>query len=188
MNDIRKIIVPGFKGSGPEHWQSIWASSMDNTSIMEVGDWDKPCLDEWIDALNNEIKQCPSNYILIAHSLGCILVAHWISSNIDERMRGVMMVAPADVDLPEYTPDAVRGFSPLPRNPLNTNCVVVTSSNDPNLSVKRASAFAASWGGQEIKIGYKGHINAASGIGEWEEGKQILSSLIIRATNNDGTA
>ena len=53
----------------------------------------------------------------------------------------------------------------------------MASSNDPFVTVVRAQAFATAWGSEFLMIGEAGHINGASGLGDWPEGLVLLRSL-----------
>jgi predicted alpha/beta hydrolase family esterase len=50
----------------------------------------------------------------------------------------------------------------------------VTSTTDQWVSEARAQQFAEAWGSELITIGDAGHINAASGHGDWPEGLALL--------------
>ena len=86
------------------------------------------------------------------------------------------MVAPSDIDAPQYTFPA-KGFDPIPLDKIDFPTIVVASTNDPWVSLDKAEFFAEIWGSEFIKIGKAGHINAASGYGQWEEGLEILERL-----------
>jgi predicted alpha/beta hydrolase family esterase len=43
--------------------------------------------------------------------------------------------------------------------------------------LERAEFFAHSWGSRLSKIANAGHINAASGYGDWPDGEQWLAEL-----------
>ncbi|ASU36437.1 alpha/beta hydrolase [Mucilaginibacter xinganensis] len=55
--------------------------------------------------------------------------------------------------------------------------IVVASTNDYYVTYERATLFAESWGADLVNIGDAGHINVASGFGEWNEGLEILKWL-----------
>ena len=59
----------------------------------------------------------------------------------------------------------------------NFKSIVVTSSNDEWVTLERAEFFAENWGSEFINIGNAGHINAASGFGEWPKGLEILKKF-----------
>jgi predicted alpha/beta hydrolase family esterase len=65
----------------------------------------------------------------------------------------------------------------MPLRKLPFRSVVVTSIDDPYVTVERAEFFAHSWGSRLIKIARAGHINAASGYGPWSDGEQWLAEL-----------
>jgi uncharacterized protein len=55
--------------------------------------------------------------------------------------------------------------------------VVVASTDDPYVSVARATEFAEAWGSRLTLIGDAGHINGASGHGPWPDGEAMLFEL-----------
>jgi hypothetical protein len=71
----------------------------------------------------------------------------------------------------------VHGFAPLPRARLPFRAIVVASSDDPWCALDRTRAWAADWGAEFHDIGPHGHINAASGLGDWPQGKAWLADL-----------
>ena len=169
------LILPGIGNSGPEHWQSLWEKA--NPSIVRVQqrDWDHPSCVEWLDVLENSVARVGPNVVLVAHSLACVLVAHWVvRTNI--RIKGALLVAAPDPDGANFPKEAV-GFSPLPLKPLTFPSIVVASTNDPYGSVEFAKIAASVWGSRFVNIGLAGHINAKSGLGAWNEGFSLLQQL-----------
>ncbi|MNY40987.1 Alpha/beta hydrolase family protein [compost metagenome] len=117
--------------------------------------------------------------ILIAHSLGCITVAHWASQaplNLLRRVRGALLVAPADVERPACAP-ALRNFAPIPQHLLPFPSQVVSSDNDAAVSAPRAMQMARAWGAEAGILAGAGHINVKSGHQRWEQGFAYLYRL-----------
>jgi predicted alpha/beta hydrolase family esterase len=85
-------------------------------------------------------------------------------------------VAPSDPEAAKF-PSGTTGFAPMPLVRLPFPSVVVASSNDPFVTVSRAQTFATAWGSEFVMIGEAGHINGASGLGDWPEGLAFLRSL-----------
>jgi hypothetical protein len=56
--------------------------------------------------------------------------------------------------------------------------IVVASENDEYVSLERATQFARAWGGRLVNIGPLGHINSASGLGDWPRGRALLNELL----------
>jgi predicted alpha/beta hydrolase family esterase len=176
---VPAIIVPGLGGSEPEHWQSRFERSLSRAMRVSGIDWDRPRLSAWIDALLRAIETQP-NSVLIAHSLGCALIAHAALRYPYLAVAGVMLVAPADVDASPAIPDSVSSFAGVPQRPLPFPSLVIASTNDPYMAAGRARTFASAWGAQLVNIGACGHINVASGFGDWPEGRRILRDFTGR--------
>jgi predicted alpha/beta hydrolase family esterase len=170
------LILPGYADSGPDHWQSHWERADPTCRRVVQDDWLLPRLADWQAALEREVAQCAAPPVLVAHSLGCALVAHW-ASRPGAAARGALLVAPADVDSPDHTPDEVRNFSPIPLAPLPFPSIVVASTGDPFVTLGRASAFARAWGSRLVTLDRAGHINADAGFGPWPEGRLLLEEL-----------
>lgn len=176
---IRYLIVPGWQGSPEDHWQSHWQRSLPNSARVEQRDWLTPQRHDWVQALEQAIAAEPSPVILIAHSLGCVTVAHWAaqaSPTLLRRVRGALLVAPADVERPGCSP-ALVNFAPVPMQPLPFATQVVSSDNDPAVSVPRALDMAQAWGAEAGLLSAAGHINVKSGHQRWEQGFAYLYRL-----------
>lgn len=170
------LIVPGLNGSGPDHWQSHWEACLPNAVRIVQSDWERPQLVPWIDALMAGIAANPGA-ILVAHSLGCALVANAVKADPAIDVAAAMLVSPSDVDWIDHIEDPLRDFAPMPlcRFPFRT--IVVASRDDPYVRFERAEFFACEWGAELADVGVKGHINAESGLGDWPEGQAILQRL-----------
>jgi predicted alpha/beta hydrolase family esterase len=144
-------------------------------------DWDRPQLEVWLATLDKALDEASEPAVLIAHSLGCALVVHAAARRRARGIRAALLVAPADVDSPMHTPSETRSFAPLPRAPLGFPATVVASDDDPYMTSARARAFAMAWGAELVDAGRAGHLNAASGLGDWTAGLGYLDALVRRA-------
>ncbi len=177
------LIIPGLGGSGEEHWQSYWLAAFPQARKLVQDNWQEPRLDQWLQRLQEALLAIDSPTLLVAHSLGVSLVLHWaVSAHPDARVKGALLVAPADVDSPGHTPEVTRNFAPMPVEKLPFPSIVVASENDPYVSLPRAKYFAQAWGSELVNVGRKGHINAQSNVGPWEEGMIILQTLLQKST------
>ena len=171
------FILPGLGNSGPDHWQSLWEASDPRLRRVTQRDWDHPELSEWLETLQQHIAACQTPPVLVAHSLACALVAHWVE-RFGKGVRAALLVSPSDVDSPTRTPPETRSFSPIPLLHFPFPSIVVASTNDPYVELDRAEFFARSWGSRFVIVPQAGHINASSGLGEWEEGNKLLQELL----------
>src|SRR5262245_5536541 len=71
------LTVPGLNNSGPAHWQTLWEQRLSDCRRVELGMWDKPHRNTWVNKLNLAIRTADRPVVLAAHSLGCIAVAWW---------------------------------------------------------------------------------------------------------------
>ena len=186
-SNIHYLTVPGLASSGPKHWQTIWEKQHpDLFTRVEQDNWDLPVRTDWVEKLQIYVKSLTQPTILVAHSLGCITVAHWAKTYFSPLIKAALLVAPADAELSERL-NFVEGFTPIPTIKLPFQSLTVASTNDIYASIARSEQFSNNWGSEFINIGAKGHINASSGFGAWEEGKIVLNELtnaVIKTSNN----
>jgi predicted alpha/beta hydrolase family esterase len=180
---VRYLIIPGWQGSPADHWQQHWHASLPNSDWLEQADWMNPRREDWVAALDRAIAQTSKPTVIIAHSLGCITVAHWAEQapvHLLRRVQGALLVAPADVERANR-PAALADFAPVPRTLLPFPSQVVASDNDPAATVARALDMARDWGAEAGILTGAGHINVKSGHHRWEQGFAYLYRLQNRA-------
>lgn len=182
----RVLVIPGWQNSGPRHWQTIWEQKNPILLRVQQRDWEFPRREWWLQRISEEVRQAPGPIVFVAHSLGCIAVAHWCQLAPAEvgKIKGALLVAPADLDR-EDAPSETKDFAPVPQRLLPFPSIVVASSNDPFCSMDRAQALARNWGSRLVDIGPAGHINGDSGLGDWPEGKRLLTHLVQGVGNGD---
>lgn len=176
---LNYLIVPGWHGSPERHWQSHWQQQLPNAFRVEQDNWQQPQLADWVNALARKIDELPGEVILIAHSLGCITVAHWsrmAEAQTLSRIRGALLVAPADVERVDC-PRELTGFAPIALERLPFASLLVGSTSDRAASAERALEFAADWGADALILERAGHINIESGHTKWEQGFAFLYQL-----------
>lgn len=169
------LILPGIGNSGPLHWQSVWENNNPDFRRVRQNDWDNPVRHNWVAALEAAVRESGPQTIPVAHSLGCLTLAHW-AATVHAPVRAAMLVAVPDPESPAFPKTAV-GFDNIPLKPLGFNSLVVVSSDDVFGSVAHAQKCAAAWESRLVNIGTKGHINAQSNLGSWQEGVALLQTL-----------
>jgi predicted alpha/beta hydrolase family esterase len=174
------IVLPGYMNSGVGHWQTRWEARYPGFSRVPMRDWDHPVCDEWCDTLDAAVAAAKAPVLLAAHSLGCLTVASWAARHASPdalaKVVGALLVAVPDPAGPGFPADAA-GFDAVPMSKLRFPSIVVASTDDPYGGVPFSQACAAAWGSRWENIGPRGHINADSGLGDWEEGQRWLASM-----------
>lgn len=169
------LLVPGYTNAGPEHWQSYIENKYSNTLRIEQDDWNSPS-ELWVEKINNTINSLDSDLILLGHSCGAVAVAQWASKYQVDKVRALILVAPADVES-ENAIKPIITQRPLPTDKILYKSLVIFSENDQHLSEKRARHLAKIWGSATHLIPGAGHIHTAAGYGEWEEGEKIIEEF-----------
>lgn len=180
LADLDVLVLPGWRNSGPAHWQTHWEARFPEWRRVEQDNWNYPKREDWVASLDRAIARSSRPVLLVAHSLGCITVAHWAASRRGGQVAGALLVAPADVERATVA-GSLRGFAPLPRSPLPFPTLVVASDNDPACSLWRAAELAADWRAGFHVLPGSGHINADSGLGDWDAGLVLLRDWLDTA-------
>jgi uncharacterized protein len=199
---MHTLILPGWQNSGPGHWQSIW-QAQHGYQRVEQHDWMHPLRGDWITRLeeyllsineqsNEQIyridaKNPNKKIILVAHSLGCHLVAAWAAlSKQTHLIQGALLVAPPDAQRDDFPHEMKSWRYPvLQKLPFPSVCVI--SSNDPFCEHEQGRAMANAWGSELIEIGERGHINADSALQDWPQGQALLARLAYKSDRLDSS-
>jgi|SRR6185437_4981876 predicted alpha/beta hydrolase family esterase len=172
---VPTVIVHGWQGSGPGHWQSWLAGRLREAGrevrYPELPDADTPQLAAWLDALRTTLTGLPDDgFDVVAHSLGAVLWLHHVATPNDApRAARVALVAPPS---PHTAIAEIAGFFPPPLDidvvrHAADGTVLVGADDDPYTPEGLGAAY-----GLPLKIattvveGGK-HLNDESGYGEW---------------------
>ena len=172
------LLLPGWQNSGPTHWQSRW-EALHGFERVEQDDWLWPRRGDWMARLD-EVVQRPGDapVVLVAHSLGCQLVAAWAAHSAHtRRVKAALLVSPPDTERDDMPPNLFN-WRPIVRQRLPFPSLAVISLDDPYSSAERGRGFAADWGSACVEVEHAGHINGDSGLGDWPEGFAWLERLI----------
>lgn len=193
--DIDIVMVPGWSGSGPDHWQSRWQRNLPNTTRVEQDDWVNAQKDRWVGALIKSLATLQRPTILVGHSLGVITAVHTAQKLPKGMVTAAFLVAPADVENADQWPETeghrldtvASGFAPIPTSPLPFPTTLIASANDPYCAFDRAEHFANAWHADLIDAGPLGHINVESGNGPWPEGLLKFGKFLQRLSAAQAT-
>jgi predicted alpha/beta hydrolase family esterase len=184
------LIVPGLNNSGPDHWQTRWEAQLPDCERVELGMWNDPHRNTWVNKINLAVHRAGRPVILVAHSLGCHAVAWWAEyeqAAYGNPVVGALLVAPPDVERAGVDERLAR-FAPAPRRALPFPSFLAASENDPYASLRVARGLANDWGATFAYAGSIGHINADSGIDDWAFGQLLLAQLLREHRTRRGTA
>ena len=184
------VIVPGLRGHVEDHWQSRLAAKRPEAVVVPAFGRDKRDLQGRVADLQKVISQATAPVTIVAHSAGVLTTLHW-SRLHDLPVRGALLATPPDLARPlppEYpTLDQLEesGWLPIPQSRLPFPSIVAASTNDALGCVENVRAFAQAWGSRFIDVGPVGHLNPASGHGEWPGAEALLHVLAGMATTDE---
>lgn len=179
------LIVTGLRDHVEDHWQTHLERKLSSVrKVVSVPplETDKLSCAARVAAVQQAIEIIEGPLIVVAHSAGVIMMVHWAQKHT-RKLEGVLLAAPPDFESPlpagYPTPDALQanGWLPVPRHALPFRSVVAASTNDPLATLDRVTQMASDWGSELVNVGAVGHINPASGFGEWLLAEQLIQSL-----------
>jgi predicted alpha/beta hydrolase family esterase len=184
------LIVPGLRDAVAQHWQTLLeaplrAAGRAVAAVQPMGREDLDCATR-VAAIERTAIAIAGPLIVVAHSGGCITVAHW-ARQTRRAIAGALLAAPADFEtpMPEGYPTLAAlqagGWLPVPRERLPFRSIVAVSRNDPLCRFERAAELARSWGSRLDDLGDVGHLNPASGFGTWPQAEQYIGELSAAA-------
>ncbi len=184
------LILPGWQNSDATHWQSRWEAVYGDKRV-EQHDWVRPLRGDWSARLEEEVLVAPKPVVLVAHSLGCILVAAWAAHSLNTaKVRAAFLVAPGDLERDDLR-QMIPGWAPIVRRPLPFPALLVAAGNDPYCTAERSREMAADWGARFVSAdaselgGLGGHLNGESGLGDWTPGRLLLTELISESIRKE---
>jgi uncharacterized protein len=176
------LIVPGLRDQVAEHWQTLLCARRPGArSVPPMGRENLDCAAR-IRAIEREAQAIEGPLIIVAHSAGCLMLAHW-ALRTKRKVRGALLATPPDFERPMPagypTMEALKigGWLPVPRARLPFASVVALSHNDPLCSITRATELALDWNSRLVDLGLVGHLNPASGFGEWPQAEHLIDEL-----------
>jgi predicted alpha/beta hydrolase family esterase len=179
MPALRVLLLPGWLDSDAAHWQSRWEHLHGDRRVTQ-DDWQWPKRGDWMARLEEVLLEDDLPAVLVAHSLGCHLVAAWAAhSQHTARVKAALLVALPDVERADMPPQ-LAPWCPIVRSRLPFPSTAVVSSDDPYCAPERAAEMAAQWGSELVSVGDLGHINGESGVGDWPQGRALLNALLQR--------
>ena len=136
--------------------------------------------------MEREAQAIEGPMIIVAHSAGTIMVAHW-AARTRRHVTGALLAVPPDFERPMPagypTVDQLRGggWLPLPRQRLPFPSIVAASRTDPLASYERVAELSSDWGSSLVNLGPVGHLNPDSGFGHWAGAHHWINRLAAQA-------
>jgi predicted alpha/beta hydrolase family esterase len=169
------LILHGYEGSGPAHWQSWLADRLrragEDVAYPDLPDPEAPRLPAWRAALEDALRALPGEPVVLCHSLACIL---WLHHCADRPRHGgaaerVLLVAPPSA---RAGVDALLPFFPVPLDPARIAAAAretrIVCAADPYCPEGAEALYGDPLGLPVDRLPDRaGHINVEAGFGPW---------------------
>ncbi len=180
------LIVPGLRDAVASHWQTLLATRLraQGQPVCEVAPMGRTDLDcaARVAAIEAAAASIAGPIVIVAHSGGCVMLAHW-ARQTRRAVCGALLAVPPDFErpMPAGYPTVAEldeaGWLPLPRQALPFRSIVAASRNDPLAEFDRAAEMARDGGAGLVDLGQVGHLNPASGYGDWPGADDFIATL-----------
>jgi len=183
MTAATVVLVPGLRGHVEDHWQTRLAATLPQVRTVPPLGRDEPSLTARVTLLDQIVEDVDGPVVVVAHSAGVLVTVHWAATSAGTSVVGALLATPPAfaAELPPEYPSVRRlrdnGWLPVPRRPLPFPSILATSTDDPLGNPVRLRALANAWGSREHSLGAVGHLNGASGYGDWPEAGELIRQL-----------
>jgi predicted alpha/beta hydrolase family esterase len=173
----RFLILHGWQGSGPDHWQTWLAGRLEargeRVQYPALPDPDTPVPGAWGSALHDELAAlagADGERVVVCHSLGGVVWLREAAGVVPEhRVDRVVLVAPP---CPAGVPAALQGFFPVDTGPGAVAAAagatrIVCADADPYCPEGAATRWARPLRLPLDLVPGGGHLNPDAGLGPW---------------------
>ncbi len=168
------VILHGWYGSGPEHWQTWLAGRLaadHEVRYPMLPTPDTPLLAAWLAAFDETTAGLPADgYDLVCHSLAVLLWLHRVARGpLAPRPARVLLVAPPT---PRLTVPELAGWAPAPLDAgavrqAAGGTILVCADDDPNCPEGAALAYGRPLKLPTTVLPGAAHLNPEAGYGPW---------------------
>jgi predicted alpha/beta hydrolase family esterase len=182
------FIVHGENSSPEDHWFSWLAQQVKDVhgvaKLVFLPDADIPEFDLWQQALDMQMSNLNEHSIVIAHSLGCLAVAHYLSQHLNHQKIEALICVAGFKSVPLHKPE-LNSFiqqATLQSRVLHRQLVhriILFSNNDPVVTPPLALQFGYFMNAQLLEVKQAGHFTQQDGFSEFALLQQILQPLML---------
>lgn len=160
------LILHGWEGSGPGHWQTWLAGRLrgngEHVAYPDLPDADAPLLEPWLEALEGELDALHGDITVLCHSLACLLWLHHLDRGGAQAARLLLVAPPA-----EQPP--LASFFPVPFPRVEGDARLAYSDADSFCPEGADELYGKPLGLPVDLLPGAGHVNTDAGYGVWPD-------------------
>lgn len=159
------VYIPGPYTSNGARWIEERASRFGSFHVLCPVAIGPPNRSLYVKAMEREVAKYPDGSVwVVAHDLGCHVVAHWAA--VTQRyLAGAFLVAPPDIRTYE-SKGLTNGFWPHATKPFHFPSMVVMANNDKKCALQVGHSYASSWKSQFVNVGPMGNSLANGAVAQ----------------------
>ena len=173
------LLIPD-RDDGADDWMAIWERENAEIRRIDLGMWENPHRNTWVNKINLAIERAGRPVVLVARGLACVAVAWWAEFEqpaFGDPVRLALLVMPPDVSRPGADPRLAR-FTSCPRQPLPFRSFLAAGSRRPGAEQDSLRALALDWGSAFIADAFLGEGGLVEGARHWPSGRALLGHIL----------
>lgn len=166
------LLVPA-RPLTPGHWMGRWLSWSEDCQLVELGLWDEPHRNTWVNKLNLAIRRADRPVVIVTDDIAALALAWWVEFEdvgAESPVIGAFMVNPPNVDLPGADSRLAR-FGAAPRRELPFTSFLVSDLGGSIEHQRALIRLARDWGSCPVCDDTRGG---------WAGGWMLLQSVLGR--------
>lgn len=163
------LLVPGTPIAGG-HWMNRWLGWSEHCRIVELGLWDEPHRNTWVNKLNLAIHRADRPVVVVTDEIAALALAWWVefeAGSGENPVAGAIIVNPPNVDLPGVD-DRLARFGAIPRQELPFTSFLVSNLEGSVAHQRALTRLAQDWGSCPVCDEVRG---------SWASGWMLLQSV-----------
>lgn len=163
------LLVPGTPLT-ERHWMKHWLTRSDHCHLLELGLWDEPHRNTWVNKLNLAIRRADRPVVVVTDEIAALALAWWVEFEaVDQEspVLGALIVNPPNVDLPGNDRRLER-FGAIPRDELPFASFMVSDLEGSIEHQRALMRLARDWGACPVFDETQG---------DWASGWTLLQSV-----------
>lgn len=164
------LLVPGAP-LGPGHWMNRWAQWSEHCRVVELGLWDEPHRNTWVNKLNLAIRRADRPVVIVTDDIAALALAWWVEFEgvgAENPVLGAVIVNPPNMDLPGADRRLSR-FGACPRQALPFTAFLVSDLEGTLAHQRAVSRLAKDWGACPVCDDTRG---------DWAQGWVLVQTVL----------
>ena len=173
MKKYKIYLIHGYMSSPEANWFPYLKKELEcenvEVSILRIPNSKHPKFNEWIDHLDNTIKDYNEKTLFIGHSLGCVTLLNFLAKRSSKKIKGLFLISGFIEDCP--IPEILEFVKPTINyetiTKLTKHRTVISAKNDIVISFKYSQILAEKIDSEFILLNEGKHFTCKDNVTEF---------------------